>query len=168
MVHQAHPRRGKAALPPLPLTSRLPITRFGHLHCSKPCRHSSYARSQMSKVCVPGGQVPLRTLVRVSDLRIFTIIDDFARLEPPHGRAQPELNPHALPFRLSAAEHLAQSSATDLLTGQYPWPSPAELRTRISPEPSDRRGLPDLFDASVARVPRSPRHPVQRASFRPD
>ena len=27
-------------------------------------------------------QVPLRTLVRVSDLQIFTIIDDFARLEP--------------------------------------------------------------------------------------
>jgi hypothetical protein len=36
----------------------------------------------MSKVCVPGGQVPLRTLVRVSDLRIFTILDGFARLEP--------------------------------------------------------------------------------------
>ena len=37
----------------------------------------------MSKVCVPGGQVPLRTLVRVSDLRIFIIIDGFGRLEPP-------------------------------------------------------------------------------------
>jgi len=47
----------------------------------------------MSKVCVPGGQVPLRTLVRISDLRIFTMIDDFARVEPPSGRAQPELNP---------------------------------------------------------------------------
>jgi hypothetical protein len=35
-------------------------------------------------------QVPLRTLVRVSDLQIYTIIDDFARLEPPRGRAQPE------------------------------------------------------------------------------
>ena len=33
------------------------------------------AGSQMSKVCVPGGQVPLRTLVRVFDLQIFTIID---------------------------------------------------------------------------------------------
>jgi hypothetical protein len=47
----------------------------------------------MSKVCVPGGQVPLRTLVRISDLRIFTFIDGFARLEPPHGRASLELNP---------------------------------------------------------------------------
>src|SRR5664279_252296 len=28
-------------------------------------------------------QVPFRTLVRVSDLRIFIIIDVFARLEPP-------------------------------------------------------------------------------------
>ena len=65
----------------------------------------------MSKVCVPGGQVPLRTLVRVFDLQIFTIIDGFARLEPPHGRAQPELNPHTLPLLLSAAEYLVQSSA---------------------------------------------------------
>ena len=65
----------------------------------------------MSKVSVPGGQVPLRTLVRSFDLRIFTIIDVFARLEPPHGRAQPELNPHTLPLRLSAAEYLVQSSA---------------------------------------------------------
>src|SRR5664280_2004566 len=61
----------------------------------------------MSKVCVPGGQVPLRTLVRVSDLQIFTIIDDFARFEPPHGRAPPELNPHA---ELQAGNHEASSS----------------------------------------------------------
>jgi hypothetical protein len=43
-------------------------------------------------VC-PWWASPLRTLVRVSGLQIFTIIDVFARLEPPHGRAPPELNP---------------------------------------------------------------------------
>ena len=99
-----------------------------------------------------GVQVPLRTLVRVFDLPIFTIIDVFARLEPPHGRAQPELNPHALPFRLSAAEYFAQSSATDLFDRlTTPGRVPAELRSRISPEPSFRRGLPDLFDDSAVR-----------------
>jgi hypothetical protein len=44
---------------------------FGRLRCSEPWRRSSYAGSQMSKVCVPGGQVPLRTLVRVFDLRLI-------------------------------------------------------------------------------------------------
>jgi hypothetical protein len=45
----------------------------------------------MSKVCVPGGQVPLRTLVRVFDLRIFTIIDNLPDLLPPTHRVV--LNP---------------------------------------------------------------------------
>jgi len=99
-----------------------------------------------------GVQVPLRTLVRVFDLRIFTIIDVFARVEPPHVRAQPELNPTLFPFRLSAAEYLVQSSATDLFNRPtIPGRVPAELRSRVSPEPSDRRGIPDLFDDSAAR-----------------
>ena len=51
------------------------------------------AGSQMSKVCVPGGHVPLRTLVRTFDPAVFIVINGFARVEPPHGRAQPERNP---------------------------------------------------------------------------
>jgi hypothetical protein len=39
---------------------------FGRLRCSEPWRHSGLAGSQMSKVCVPGGQVPLRTLLLTS------------------------------------------------------------------------------------------------------
>jgi hypothetical protein len=39
---------------------------FGHLRSSQPWRATSQAGSQMSKVCVPGGQVPLRTLLLTS------------------------------------------------------------------------------------------------------
>jgi hypothetical protein len=64
----------------------------------------------MSKVCVPGGQVPVRTLVRVFDLRIFTIIDDFARLEPPWSCcAQPELNLHPHKGRFQFGYHLFET-----------------------------------------------------------
>ena len=55
-------------------------------------------------------------------------------------------------FRLSAAEYLVQGSATDLFNRHAtPGRVPAELRSRVSPEPSGRRGLPDLFDDSAVR-----------------
>ena len=115
----------------------------------------------MSKVCVPGGQVPLRTLVRVSGLQIFTIIDDFARLEPPHGRAQPELNPHALPFRLSAAEYLVQSSATDLFDGPPPL---AEYPQNSAPESAPNRATGEGYRICLmtARCASSTRKPVEQ------
>ena len=90
----------------------------------------------MSKVCVPGGQVPLRTLVRVFDLQIFTIIDDFARLEPPHGRAQPEFNPHALYF---VSAPLNTSSKAPLRTSWIGPPPPAECPQNSAPESAPNR-----------------------------
>src|ERR1035438_579644 len=88
----------------MPVMSRSPAARtvaamrFRAFALLRALRTHRQAGSQMSKVCVPGGQVPLRTLVRAFDLRIFTIINGLARVEPPHGRAQPELNPHARPL----------------------------------------------------------------------
>jgi len=64
-----------------PVTDHRPL-RLRTFALLRALRTHRQAGSQISKVCVPGGQVPLRTLVRVSDLQIFTIIDDFARLEP--------------------------------------------------------------------------------------
>lgn len=90
------------------------------------------AGSQMSKVCVPGGQVPHRTLVRVYDLRIFTIIDGFARVEPPHGRAQPELNPPRSSYFVSAP--LNTSSKAPQRTSSIGTPPLAEYRQNSAPE----------------------------------
>ncbi len=49
--------------PPPAISRAVGTSGSGHLRCSEPCEHTCQAGSQMSKVCVLGGQVPLRTLV---------------------------------------------------------------------------------------------------------
>src|ERR1019366_8029482 len=120
--------QGMTRAPPPAMSRAVGPNGSGHLRCSEPCEHTCQAGSQMSKVCVSGGQAPLRTLVRVSDLQIFTIIDGITRLEPPHGRAPPELNP-TLNRRLGAmrpAVHLCRRAGTRR-TGSDVRVSPAGL-----------------------------------------
>ena len=65
-----------------PAARTVAAMRFRAFALLRGLRTHRQAGSQMSKVCVPGGQVPLRTLVRVFDLQIFTIIDDLPDLNP--------------------------------------------------------------------------------------
>jgi hypothetical protein len=102
------------APPPLPFSSPLSSTRFGHMRAQSPGDTSARPGARCPGCVSQVGKSPSGHLFEPL-MRIFTIINGFPRVEPPHVRAQPELNPHARPIGLSTQK----ASSKDLSAANH-------------------------------------------------